>query len=258
LSVIPTTIGSGSEASRYFVLFQQDRKIASRAWQAVPRLVVLDPDLLTYLTPVTARIQLFDCWTHLTEVTLAHLELSPIVWFQLDGIKQHLMNFVKSTKNLEDDSTRLDLQIFSYFGGVSISNTRTGALHTVGEALASQVAIPHVWSLYFSAIHWHELIQGEQRNDKNSVISQKTEELHKSLNELNYWLDLLRAELPKYLKLNQQDILNFDFQKFEKMVLLDKVLWDKEHPVDVSVKGIRNYLELTWNEVVKYGLESTD
>ncbi len=258
LSVIPTTIGSGSEASRYFVLFQQERKIASRAWQAVPRLVVLDPDLLTYLTPVTARIQLFDCWTHLIEVNLSHLELSPIVLFQLDGIRQRLMNFVKSTKNLEDESTRLELQVFSYFGGVSISNTRTGALHTVGEALASQIAMPHVWSLYFSAIHWHQLIQGEERKDKNSVISQKTEILQTSLAELNYWLDYLKMELPRYLKLNHQEILSFDFQKFEKMVMLDKVLWDKEHPFEVSVKSIRNYLELTWNEVVKYGLEPTD
>jgi len=64
--------------------------------------------------------------------------------------------------------------------------------------------------------------------------------------------------LPRYLKLNHQEILSFDFQKFEKMVMLDKVLWDKEHPFEVSVKSIRNYLELTWNEVVKYGLEPTD
>ena len=77
LILLPTTVGSGSEASRYFVLFMDGKKLANRAWQALPRLIVIDPALISYLTPETARIQLFDCWSHLTEVSLSHLELSP-------------------------------------------------------------------------------------------------------------------------------------------------------------------------------------
>ncbi len=249
LVVAPTTVGSGSEASRYFVLFQQNRKLASRAWQALPRVIVLDPTLLGYLTYEIARIQLFDCWSHLIEVSLSHLEYSPINMFAIEGTKSSLMKFVKSKDTLASNQNLLQLQIFSYIGGVAISNTRTGALHTVGEALASQISIPHVWSLFFSAINWQELFDGNPRVDEHSVVRSSTEQVANALEDIKWWLPFLENLVDKHLILNVEEIERFDLLEFKKVVLSDQVLWKKEHPIILSEIEIENYLEMTVNSV---------
>lgn len=252
LALIPTTVGSGSEASRYFVMFQDGKKMANRAWQALPNLVVMDPNLLSYLTNDSARLQLFDCWSHLTEVSLSHLELSYLNLFAVSSSKSALMNLVTTDGDLGSIRNLLQMQSLSYIGGSAISNTRTGALHTVGEALASQLKIPHVWSLYLSAIHWHELFTGEARNQPGSVVSDHSILIHNALEDLKYWIPFLENQSSNHLKIEAQQIREFNFEKFEKVVLSDAVLWNKEHPVILQDEQISKYLTLTVAELQKF------
>ena len=252
LILLPTTVGSGSEASRYFVLFMDGKKLANRAWQALPRLIVIDPALVSYLTPKTARIQLFDCWSHLTEVTLSHLELSPFNLFQVSNAKDSLMSLVKSDEDFKTDRQLLQLQVYSFIGGGAISNTRTGALHTVGEALASQIKMPHVWSLYFSAINWGQLTIGPYRSNPSATTINSSMQITMAQNDLDYWLPFLKDNSQESLVLDKKEIGEFDLGLFIKSVLSDKVLWEKEHPVVLTTKQISDYLAYTYEEVQKF------
>jgi hypothetical protein len=150
---------------------------------------------------------------------------------------------------LASNQNLLQLQIFSYIGGVAISNTRTGALHTVGEALASQISIPHVWSLFFSAINWQELFDGNPRVDEHSVVRSSTEQVANALEDIKWWLPFLENLVDKHLILNVEEIERFDLLEFKKVVLSDQVLWKKEHPIILSEIEIENYLEMTVNSV---------
>ncbi len=252
LALIPTTVGSGSEASRYFVMFQDGKKMANRAWQALPNLIVMDPNLLTYLTNDSARIQLFDCWSHLTEVSLAHLELSYFNLFAVSSSKRALMGIVTTDGDLKTIRNLLQMQSLSYIGGSAISNTRTGAMHTVGEALASQLKIPHVWSLYFSAIHWHELFVGDLRNQGGSVVSDQSILIQDAIEDLKFWIPFLEKQSFNHLKIDAHQIREFNFDKFEKAVLSDAVLWNKEHPTILKDEQISKYLTLTVAELQKF------
>ena len=252
LTVLPTTVGSGSEASRYFVLFHQDRKLASRAWQAVPRVTVIDPTLLSYLNSEIAKIQLFDCWSHMTEVSLSNFEYSPFNMYAVEQAKKSLMDFIKSDGKINSVETLLDLQVFSYIGGSAISNTRTGALHTVGEALASQIRMPHVWSLYFSAINWKYLVKGNLRRNEKYFGQGSLNRIENTLSELDYWLKFLENSSRNLLQLNSQEIELFNFKVFEQAVLSDKVLWSKEHPVELQEVDISKYLVKTVNEIKNF------
>jgi hypothetical protein len=253
LTVIPTTVGSGSEASRSCVLVHQNRKLASRAWQAVPRVIVIDPILLSYLTPEVAKIQLFDCWSHLTEVSLSNSEYSPFNIFAVEEAKKSLMNFIKSDANINSTESLLQLQVFSYIGGSAISNTRTGALHTIGEALASQIKMPHIWSLFFSALNWQNLTKGNLRTNDNYFTHDSLEKITSTLSDLEYWLPFLENSSHNQLRLNIEEIEAFNLAEFEQIVFADKVLWNKEHPVVLQEKVIRNYLEQTIDGIKNFG-----
>jgi len=252
LTLLPTTVGSGSEASRYFVLFQEKGKKASRSWQALPRVVVVDPNLISYLTPEIARTQLFDCWSHLTEVSLCNLEYSPFAMHAVEAAKLSLMDFVKSEGQVSTVQSRLGLQVLSYIGGSAISNTRTGALHTVGEALASQITMPHVWSLYFSALNYEILLRGEYRSSQISIGGSNVERAKSALADLAFWIPYLKQIAGKQLQLDLKEIEAFDFEEFEDVVLGDKVLWNKEHPVNLKKIDVTRYLRRTLAEVKSF------
>lgn len=154
---LPTTAGSGSEMSRYYLLVDSvtGEKTGGRSWALCPFAAILDPQLLVG-SPRTLLIQsAFDAFTHLWETLLCRQEASPVVEaLAIDGITR-LIGALLRLEGLEMANEALcqELQLASAFGGIALSNVRTGILHDAGETLVAQCPLPHPLSLYvfFSA-----------------------------------------------------------------------------------------------------------
>ena len=67
LIVIPTTAGSGSEATRFAVLYKDGRKLSITDDRIIPDAVMFDPELLKYLPEYHRKSSALDAMSHALE-----------------------------------------------------------------------------------------------------------------------------------------------------------------------------------------------
>jgi alcohol dehydrogenase class IV len=151
LIAVPTTAGSGSETSRFFIMHENETglKTSVRSWAIAPELAVLDPYFLCNAPSPMLILGAFDAFMHLWETFVCRNERSPISdAFCLTGMPQILKRIKKLQTGSLNAEDFMQLQLAASMGGVAISNVRTGMAHTMGESLAAQVNISHPASLY--------------------------------------------------------------------------------------------------------------
>jgi alcohol dehydrogenase class IV len=151
LVAAPTTAGSGSETSRFFILADPDTGIkkSTRSWTVTPGITLLDPALLHGSGAPRLLLGAFDAAMHLWETHIARGERSAVtdalaVSF-LPRILAHLPEIVSG--EAPPVATLLTLMEASAMAGIAISNVRTGMIHTLGESLAAQCTLPHPLTL---------------------------------------------------------------------------------------------------------------
>ena len=143
LIAAPTTAGTGSEATAVSVLTDPDRmlKQSIRHPSHMPRLVILDPDLLNGCPPATiasagldAFIQAFESFTsrHATPFSRALAELS------LVRISNSLLSLYRGRA-----SAAADMLEASYLAGVAFSHSRLGVIHGLAHPLGARFNVAH-------------------------------------------------------------------------------------------------------------------
>lgn len=147
LIAVPTTAGSGSETSRFFILSDPatNTKIATRSWSLVPDLTLLDPGLLAAAPPRLLLLGAFDAAIHLWETFIARGERSSLTAALTLAHLPRILAVLPKIAGAEPLSAaeRLALMEASAMAGVAISNVRTGLIHTLGESLSAQVGLSH-------------------------------------------------------------------------------------------------------------------
>lgn len=143
LLAAPSTAGTGSEATVVSVLTNPDTclKQSIRHPSHMPRLVILDPDLLTSCPPATvaaagldAFIQAFESYTsrHATPFTRALSELA------LTRIARALLPLYQG-----DHAAAADMLEASYLAGLALSHARLGVIHGLAHPLGVRFHAAH-------------------------------------------------------------------------------------------------------------------
>ena len=143
LIAVPSTAGTGSEATVVAVLTDPARalKQSIRHLSYMPRLVILDPDLLKGCPPATiaaagldAFIQAFESYTsrHATPFTRSLSELA------LVRIAHALLPLYQG-----DDNATADMLEGSYLAGVALSHARLGVIHGLAHPLGARFGVAH-------------------------------------------------------------------------------------------------------------------
>lgn len=155
---VPTTAGSGSEVSRFCTLTNvaQKRKVSFRGWSYCARYAVIDPIMALTLGSRQTVLTGWDTFCHGYDVLTLKGEASSITdMMASEAMARVLEALPKVVNDSTDVEARLDLSYASMLGGVIISNTRTGLLHTMAEALGGRLGIVHGQALavLFRTIH---------------------------------------------------------------------------------------------------------
>ncbi|HVO85380.1 MAG TPA: iron-containing alcohol dehydrogenase [Syntrophobacteria bacterium] len=149
---LPTTAGTGAEASRYYVAYDSRtrRKVHGKSWRLIADWILLDAVFLSAIPLATLVSSAFDAFVHYLESFLCRMERS---WFgdmlSLDGmvrILDALDRFVYWNKR--DESTLLQLLYAATLGGMAISNIRTGNIHEAAGALLEHTELTHSETLF--------------------------------------------------------------------------------------------------------------
>lgn len=151
LVAAPTTAGSGSETSRFFIAADPVTgiKVSTRSWSIVPDLTLLDPLLLKGSGAPRLLLGAFDAAMHLWETHIARGERSPFTDALAQGFLPRILAALPTLAAGAEPggATLLALMEASAMAGVAISNVRTGLVHSLGESLAAQSPLAHPLTL---------------------------------------------------------------------------------------------------------------
>ncbi len=144
-ALIPTTAGTGSEATKNSIIAIPDRgtKSAVISGRLLPDLVFLDPVLTTTLPSGITATTGMDALCHAIECFLSVKANSMSDLLALDSIKRIAQNLRKAFKNSDDLEARWNMLIASNFAGMCISLSGTNAVHAMSYPLGTVFHIPH-------------------------------------------------------------------------------------------------------------------
>ncbi len=142
---VPTTAGSGSEATMYTVInnSQTRRKFTLTDYSLMPNRVLLCPELtmalpekITISAGMDAFIQSFESFFS-KKPNIISSSLAPLV---MSIILRNLPSIIQSPHDLQ---ARKMMQEASFLSGICINYSRTGLIHTISAALSKYFSNPH-------------------------------------------------------------------------------------------------------------------
>lgn len=142
LVLIPTTAGTGAEASRNAVVIREGRKAFLSSHYLVPSAAILDPELtLTLPREVTAYTGM-DALSHCIEAVLSTngTALTDAMAFQ--GIQIVHTYLPRAVGNGSDLEARGHMLVAAYLGGLAL-NAGMVVGHSIAYTLANRLGIPH-------------------------------------------------------------------------------------------------------------------
>jgi alcohol dehydrogenase class IV len=142
---VPTTAGTGTEATRNAVLTSLEHKIkvSLRHPSMVPKVALLDPQLtvslpreITATTGMDALCQLIEPFTCKTPNAFTDA-------LCLEGMKMVARSLKKSFQDGSDLPAREDMLLASHFSGIALANAKLGAVHGFAAPLGGMYNAPH-------------------------------------------------------------------------------------------------------------------
>lgn len=142
---IPTTAGTGSEATLVAVIAHPERhvKMEFTSYHLLPDLAVLDPRMTVSLPPRMTASTGMDALVHALEGYTCN-QKNPLsdayAWSAIELIRDHLARAVANGKDVE---ARMVMANASLMAGVAFSNSMVGLVHAIGHACGGVKKVAH-------------------------------------------------------------------------------------------------------------------
>jgi alcohol dehydrogenase class IV len=139
---VPTTAGTGSEATHFAVVYVGGRKFSLAHPEVLPRYPVVDPDLTSNMPPGLTAVSGLDALSQAIESywSIHSTELSrALARRALELAWEHLEGAVRASTA----EARLAMCRASHLAGRAIQITKTTAPHAISYAITSRFGVPH-------------------------------------------------------------------------------------------------------------------
>lgn len=142
LAAIPTTAGSGSEATRFAVAYLDKEKYSVASDLLLPDYVILDPELTYSMPPYQTAVSGMDALCQGIESYWARgaNDQSRMVASTAIGI---LLNSLETAVNHPNPKARLEMAKGANLAGKAINISKTTASHAMSYAFTTYYGIPH-------------------------------------------------------------------------------------------------------------------
>jgi alcohol dehydrogenase class IV len=142
---IPTTAGSGSEATCWAVITDTagHAKLAIGDRYIAPLVALVDPLLTISLPSAVTAATGMDVLTHAIEAYLCVLSSPVNDLLALESIRLVAAHLLRAVTDGEDQSAREAMMLASTLGGIAINNADVAGVHCLTEGIGSLYDAPH-------------------------------------------------------------------------------------------------------------------
>jgi len=142
---IPTTAGTGAEVTKNAVLTSQEHKVkvSLRSPTMLPDLAIVDPELTYSMPPSLTASTGLDALTQVLEPFVS-VKPNPLTdTICIEGLKRAVRSLHRAFKDGSDTKAREDMAIVSLFGGLTLANSKLGAVHGIAGPMGGMFPVPH-------------------------------------------------------------------------------------------------------------------
>ncbi len=142
---IPTTCGTGSEVTRYAVIVdrQAETKKTISSLQIIPKIAILDSDLLKTLPARLVAATAMDAFSHAVESFLARRANYLSRGFSRMALKALSKGLPGAVRDKDPDSFKEQVFFGSLVAGLAINHTGTIMVHGMGYAFTIRYGVHH-------------------------------------------------------------------------------------------------------------------
>ncbi|HWR28264.1 MAG TPA: iron-containing alcohol dehydrogenase, partial [Negativicutes bacterium] len=143
--MIPTTAGTGSEATQNAIFFvpEEESKVGIVSSKLVPNWAILDPCLTIGLPPAITASTGMDALCHAIECYISKKANPLSDTYALRAISLISRSLRKAYQNGSDIDARHDMLLAALFGGMCIASSSTTAVHALAYPLGGKFHMPH-------------------------------------------------------------------------------------------------------------------
>ena len=145
LIAVPTTSGSGSEASIAAVVTDDKthHKFTVISFSLVPKYALLDPVMTKTLPPAPTAETGMDALTHAVEAYIGRSTTRRTREYAVSAVKLIHGNLLTAYERGDDLEARRNMQLAAYEAGLAFSLSYVGYVHAVAHSLGGKYDYPH-------------------------------------------------------------------------------------------------------------------
>jgi alcohol dehydrogenase class IV len=149
---VPTTAGTGSEATFYAVISNRElhRKEGFARPQFFPKISIIDPLLTVSLPPAMTAATGMDTLTHAIEAYTSRLATPVSDLFAAEAIRLTGLYLRRAVYNGKDIEARTNMLMANTLAGIAITHADTCLAHVIGEAVGAVFNTGHGLSVSIS------------------------------------------------------------------------------------------------------------
>lgn len=236
-AAIPTTSGTGSEATSVAVIKDGERKVKLEFISSflLPDIAVLDVRALESMPARITALTGLDALTHAIEA-YSCLQKNPISQcYALTAIKLIMENLENAVIKPKDKDARIAMAIASYIAGASFSNSMVGIVHAIGHSVGGVCSVAHgeaMTILLPICMRYNKDYADSDYSDLLLYLSnadvyastRKEDRAEKAIDVVVSFIERIKASAPIATKLSERGVKRSDFDEIAKRALNDGAL----------------------------------
>ena len=235
---MPTTAGTGSEATRYAVIYYDGKKQSVTSESFIPETVLMDPTTLITLPPYQKKATMCDALCHAIESywSVNSTDESKVYSREaIRGVIEHMDGYLNNTEEGREGMLRA-----ANTAGKAINITQTTAGHAMCYKITSLFRLAHG----HAAILCDRVLFPWMVKNTNKCIDPRGEEyLKKTLNEIGVAMGCVDAQtgaerLVEIFNKLELEVPTATSEQYEELKTSVNPVRLKNHPIQLTVETI--------------------
>jgi hypothetical protein len=215
---IPTTSGSGSEATRATVITSpsEERKLELANKELVPDIAIVDPELPRTMPQKLVAETGFDALSHAVEAYVATVGNDFSDALAIKAIQLIFKYLRRSYGNREDREAITKMHMAATMGGMAFSNSDVAIVHALGHVTGGVLHLPHGRAMAIIlpySVEYNAKVATQKYAEIAKAVGIEAKTDNKALEKFVEALRQLQSELEEPASLKEAGIPQEEFEK---------------------------------------------